>query len=354
MFASKDPMNHALPHIKKAAENHLLLGLIGEIKQNIQLNDKSFDSIIPISDEFFAILIHLLQFSTQIINTLKKRQSYDKLLIKIKNSLSEEISSFFDNLSGHQNSQSQSKASTSSSLNISTEYSFTIGNIKSPKFAFGDLDENSFLQCEELSNENIIEKIKRKIEKKQNLNMKSVYPTSVPSPKNKPEKLVKKEKKKEKSKETKKEFIKEKLTKLEINPENNIQPILTDEKKERKRTRHLSVAVSQPQRLSTFTNSEMINNFRDKLDNSLIQQNERLNTSMNLSTNQELIIKHCLNIKAKQNVPRASNYANYLLSKYKGVIDVYNNKICEKRSSSNSVTHYNNKSRKASIKLSKN
>ena len=156
--------------------------------------------------------------------------------------------------------------------------------------------------------------------------MKSVYPTSVPSPKNKPEKLVKKEKKKEKSKETKKEFIKEKLTKHESNTENNIQPILTDEKKERKRTRHLSVAVSQPQRLSTFTNSEMINNFRDKLDNSLIQQNERLNTSMNLSTNQELIIKHCLNIKAKQNVPRASNYANYLLSKYKGVIDVYNNK----------------------------
>ena len=153
MFASKDPMNHALPHIKKAAENHLLLGLIGEIKQNIQLNDKSFDSIIPISDEFFAILNHLLQFSTQIINTLKKRQSYDKLLIKIKNSLSEEISSFFDNLSGH---QSQSKASTSSSLNISTESSFTIGNIKSPKFGFGDLDENSFLQCEELSNENII------------------------------------------------------------------------------------------------------------------------------------------------------------------------------------------------------
>ena len=94
MFASKDP-TQLNPNLKKAADNQILLGLLGELKSQVLNNDKSFESFTTISDEFFNILIHLLQFSSQIYNTIKKRQSYDKLLPKVKNSLSEEISSFF-------------------------------------------------------------------------------------------------------------------------------------------------------------------------------------------------------------------------------------------------------------------
>ena len=90
MFASKDP-TQLNPNLKKAADNQILLGLLGELKSHVLNNDKSFESFTTISDEFFNILIHLLQFSSQIYNTIKKRQSYDKLLPKVKNSLSEEI-----------------------------------------------------------------------------------------------------------------------------------------------------------------------------------------------------------------------------------------------------------------------
>ena len=153
MFASKDP-TQLNPNLKKAADNQILLGLLGELKSQVLNNDKSFESFTTISDEFFNILIHLLQFSSQIYNTIKKRQSYDKLLPKVKNSLSEEISSFFDTISNINNS----RQSTSLTLNISTESSFTLYNT-APK---ENNEDSSFLLCEELSNENIIEKIRKK------------------------------------------------------------------------------------------------------------------------------------------------------------------------------------------------
>lgn len=331
MFASKDP-NQLNPNLKKAADNQILLGILGELKSQVLYNDKSFDSITTISDEFFNILIHLLQFSSQIYNTIKKRQSYDKLLPKVKSSLSEEISSFFDTIS---NLQSNSKQSTSLTLNVSTETSFTLYNTTSKE----NFEDSSFLLCEELSNENIIEKIKKKIEQKQNLNIKTAYPTSIPSPK--ADKLQQTEKKK-KTKKTNKT-----ISSTNIKPIKPLESLLTEEQpKEKKVVKHLS--ISQPKRLSTFTNLEMINSFRDKLDQS---QTERLNTSYS-SVKQEMIMKHCLNLKINQNVPKASHYANYLMNKYKGVIESYNNTVSEKRSSSNSIKTYPIPQKRAS-KLSK-
>ena len=312
MFAAKDP-NQLNPNLKKAADNQILLGILGELKSKVLTKDKSFDSITTISDEFFNILIHLLQFSSQIYNTIKKRQSYDKLLPKVKSSLSDEISSFFDTIS---NIQSNSKQSTSLTLNVSTETSFTLCNTASKE----SIEDSSFLLCEELSNENIIEKIKKKIEQK------TAYPTSIPSPKT--SKIIQSEKKK-KTKNANKA-----ISSCNIKPIKPLEPLITEEPKEKK-THHAS--ISQPKRLSTFTNLEMINSFRDKLDQS--QQSERLNTSYS-STKQEMIMKHCLNLKINQNVPKASHYANYLMNKYKGVIDSYNSAVSEKRSSSNSIKTY--------------
>ena len=124
------------------------------------------------------------------------------------------------------------------------------------------------------------------------------------------------------------------ISSCNIKPIKPLEPLITEEPKEKK-THHAS--ISQPKRLSTFTNLEMINSFRDKLDQS--QQSERLNTSYS-STKQEMIMKHCLNLKINQNVPKASHYANYLMNKYKGVIDSYNSAVSEKRSSSNSIKTY--------------
>ena len=328
MFASKDP-NQLNPNLKKAADNQILLGILGELKSQVLNNDKSFESLTTISDEFFNILIHLLQFSSQIYNTIKKRQSYDKLLIKVKNALSEEISSFFDTISNISNS----KQSTSLTLNISTESSFTLYKTTSKE----SNEDSSFLLCEELSNENIIEKIRKKIEQKQNLNIKPSYPTSIPSPKN--SKTIEIEKKKNSKKANKS------ISSCNIKPIKPLEPLLTEEPKEKK-VHHMS--ISQPKRLSTFTNWEMITSFRDKLDQS---QNEKLNTSYS-SVKQEMIMKHCLNVKINQNVPKASHYANYLMNKYKGVIESYNSAVSEKRSSSNSIKTYPIPQKRAS-KLSK-
>ena len=79
----------------------------------------------------------------------------------------------------------------------------------------------------------------------------------------------------------------------------------------------------------------MITSFRDKL----AQSHEKLNTSYS-SVKQEMIMSHCLNVKIKQNVPKSSHYANYLMNKYKGVIESYNSAVSEKRSSSNSIKTY--------------
>ena len=94
----------------------------------------------------------------------------------------------------------------------------------------------------------------------------------------------------------------------------------------------------------------MITSFRDKL----AQSHEKLNTSYS-SVKQEMIMSHCLNVKnvkIKQNVPKASHYANYLMNKYKGVIESYNSAVSEKRSSSNSIKTYPIPQKRAS-KLSK-
>ena len=226
MFAAKDP-NQLNPNLKKAADNQILLGILGELKSKVLTKDKSFDSITTISDEFFNILIHILQFSSQIYNTIKKRQSYDKLLPKVKSSLSDEISSFFDTIS---NIQSNSKQSTSLTLNVSTETSFTLCNTASKE----SIEDSSFLLCEELSNENIIEKIKKKIEQK------TAYPTSIPSPKT--SNIIQSEKKKKTKKANKA------ISSCNIKPIKPLEPLITEEPKEKK-THHAS--ISQPKRRKT-------------------------------------------------------------------------------------------------------
>ena len=55
-------------------------------------------------------------------------------------------------------------------------------------------------------------------------------------------------------------------------------------------------------------------------NNSVIQQDNKLNSPSIINEHS----KYTLNTKANQNVPKASHYANYLLSKYKGVIAAYN------------------------------
>ena len=66
-----------------------------------------------------------------------------------------------------------------------------------------------------------------------------------------------------------------------------------DKTEEPKKVHHSS--ISQPKRLSTFTNCEMITSFRDKL----AQSHEKLNTSYS-SVKQEMIMSHCLNVKIKK------------------------------------------------------
>lgn len=73
MFASKDP-TQLNPNLKKAADNQILLGLLGELKSQVLNNDKSFESFTTISDDFFNILI--ISFNSPLKSTTQlKRDS---------------------------------------------------------------------------------------------------------------------------------------------------------------------------------------------------------------------------------------------------------------------------------------
>jgi carboxylesterase type B len=110
-------------------------------------------------------------------------------------------------------------------------------------------------------------------------------------------------------------------------PNNNNNNLRTSSNKSKKQNSH---QIKEEPILSDIT----INN----TNNSVIQQDNKLNSPSIINDHNKVnstfvctfvrngntIQKYTLNTKANQNVPRASHYANYLLSKYKGVIAAYN------------------------------
>ena len=175
----------------KSVELPFMLSILRTLKEHFNaVNKEHYNSRAPIED-LFNLFQQLLNNYIQLYLPVKSKQNYIKASTSITNTLRDEIALFLDNNYSSSNStpQHNNKAnhsshgnSSSTFLNISSESSFTLNNgclngVDKDKF------NDSFLNCRELSNEDIIKKIKQKIEKK-NIDMTIQYHTIPTCPNN--------------------------------------------------------------------------------------------------------------------------------------------------------------------------
>ena len=174
----------------KSVELPFMMSILRTLKEHFNtVNKEQYNNRAPIED-LFNLFQQLLNNYIQLYLPVKSKQNYIKATTIITNSLKDDIALFLDNnysnnnYTAHNNKTNYSSHCNSSSifLNISSESSFTLNNgcstgIDKDKF------NDSFLNCRELSNEDIIKKIKQKIEKK-NLDMTIQYNTLPTYPNN--------------------------------------------------------------------------------------------------------------------------------------------------------------------------
>ena len=346
-------------------------------------------------NELFSILHQLITSYDQLTLSSKSKQAYIKTTNSVINSLKDAITSFIE---AHLGKLVTNTISTFLNISSQTAFSYNHGTALPNEDTVNTHD--SFLNCEELSNEDIINKIKQKIEKKNSdvgmqYNTIQVNPTrtenshqgvtvfnthnmftplkeskNTPS-KGKPHRHVNvnlhKHKKgntitkmihvtsnEERNKAKSKCSSAKKITKKPSHISTNVVNMnlnLSIEKQQQQLNN--SFNVCQQRRTYSFPNNNLRSNKLHKQnvhikeepvvastgnnDNTVIQQdklnassvvndNSKVNTTFvcTMVRNGNTIQKYTLNTKANQNVPRASHYANYLLSKYKGVIAAYN------------------------------
>ena len=163
----------------KSVELPFMLSILRTLKDHFDsVNRTHYNNVAPV-DELFNLFHQLINCYLQLNLPVKSKQNYIKASTTITNTLKDDISLFLDNhfikdncVTMTQNNKEQVHSICSSCfsvLNVSKEASFLLHN--------GSRNGNgveSFLNCEELSNEDIIEKIKQKIEKK-NVDIPSQY-----------------------------------------------------------------------------------------------------------------------------------------------------------------------------------
>lgn len=266
---------------------YYLNSLLNEVKFGQHFSDKSFDTVNSLSEELFNIFNHIALFTNQVSLMIKKNQNIDTLYNRTKISLINEIASFFDSICLFSNTNNISKQL--SSLSISKQNSFTLINKR--------LDESdSFNYIEEFSNENIIEKIKNKIQKTKTIvNYKTFY---------------------------------------SYRNYNTIKN--TPNKKKQK----ISLKFNVPtQRLSTESNAMSSKEIKIKRKMSKLHSRSYSKTSFSRSFaafSNDLQQNYSNGIIINPSGPKPSNYTTYLMNKSRGVIETYN-KISGKRTA-NSFT----------------
>ena len=346
-------------------------------------------------NDLFTLLHHLTTSYNQLTLSIKSKQAYIKSTNIVINTLKDTITSFIASHSHKlcNNNNNNNTSSSSSFLNISSQITFSYTHDTPLPNENVINTQDSFLNCAELSNEDIINKIKQKIEKK-NSDVNVQYNTiqvnqqqgssgatahhvfsplkdNINTPiKGKSHKYVNvnrikrgntmhEERSKCKSKcASAKRIVKKLPSHISVNLNLSI-----DKQQQQQQRLNNSFNVYQQRRTYSLPNGNNNNNLRtssNKLkkqntqhkeepiltnitintntNNSVIQQDNKLNSPSIINEHNKVnstfvctfvrngntIQKYTLNTKANQNVPRASHYANYLLSKYKGVIAAYN------------------------------
>ena len=110
------------------------------------------------------------------------------------------------------------------------------------------------------------------------------------------------------------------------NGNNNNNLRTSSNKLKKQNTQHKEEHILTNITINTNTNNSVIQQDNKLNSPSIINDHSKVNSTFvcTFVRNGNTIQKYTLNTKANQNVPRASHYANYLLSKYKGVIAAYN------------------------------
>ena len=334
---------------KKKNEYQIISTLLNEIKKNEQIKIRPFDSYEVFAEDIFNIFNRLILFSYQLSQYLFKKQNYDSLLKQNKVTLSSDIKKFFDKISSIYMSRFHPKI-----YSIEQKDNFSIFNCTNKRIYTINYKK------EELSNENIIDKIKKKIENNTNhlilnetkitqniksispissilkhdyqknfLNQKSFSQTIFNEKKNSNEIGSLKNKKKKNNLRNK--MIKKELTpsKKEINifsknTFNNSKPIqsigyLSKKMSKKKINLKKSKPLTSKQRRIKALSKDNINEINysyTKLPNlNFLISNENKTKSNSIESKAKFFIN---------SGPKPSIYTSYLLHKYKGVIDNYN------------------------------
>ena len=139
----------------------LMQSILFQLKDHfISLSPQTNPSFL---NDLFTLLHQLTTSYNQLTLSTKTKQAYIKSTNIVINTLKETITSF---ISTHSHKLCNNSNTTSSFLNISSQiaFSYTHGTPLPNENIINTQD--SFLNCAELSNEDIINKIKQKIEKK--------------------------------------------------------------------------------------------------------------------------------------------------------------------------------------------
>jgi hypothetical protein len=142
---------------KPPTQFQIATSLLTDIKSSLSITDiGQYDTFSSISDELFNLLNHVVLFSNQLSLLLKKNQTIKTLLTRTKISLSNEIVNFFDTITIH-------NIQPNPILRKVKQISFDIMSNKSKHSKINNQSPSpskSLNLLEELSNENIIKKIK--------------------------------------------------------------------------------------------------------------------------------------------------------------------------------------------------
>ena len=333
---------------KKTNQYQIISTILNEIKKNEQIKIRPFDSYEIFAEDIFNIFNRLILFSYQLSQFLFKKQNYDSLYKQNKTILSSDIKKFFDKISSickskfHPQIYSIEQKENFSLINGINKRTFTLNYKK-----------------EELSNENIIDKIKKKLENNTNniilnetkntQNIKSIFPISSILKNENQKKFINQksfsqpilhEKKNsneiEDSKFKKKKNVRNKMLKKELTPSKKeinifskntfinskvIQSIGYLSKKMSKKKINLKKSkplTSKQKRIKALSkdNIKEINYSYPKLPNlNFLIINENKTKSNSIESKAKFFIN---------SGPKPSIYTSYLLHKYKGVIDNYN------------------------------
>ena len=328
---------------KKLNEYQIVSSILSDIKKSEQIKIRPFDSYEIFAEELFNIFNRLILFSYQLNQSISKKNNYDSLLKQNKSTLSLDIKKFFDKIS-----------------NIcKSKYNPIIYSIEiKDNFSLLSRTKKNLLinyKKEELSNENIIDKIKKKIENNTNnilnqskINNKSISPILSIKKQQKQKnftnykslsqsKLLEKKDSTENLKNNIKNFRNSILkneyfnSKKELNSQSknlfnktNDNYILKISKNFSKKPskKKLNLKKSKPlksNREKTFS--------KENLREISLSYSKLPNLNYLLSGENKLNLKTIESKKVKLIVdsgPKPSIYTSYLLNKYRGVIDNYN------------------------------